>query len=151
AVVVLAALCVCLTVGLGVTLFLLMTRPEFPSNPDPNPVLPKDPITTQAKDGEHAKDKIEAPPVVLTEKQKAAAADAIKALGRIEAAVQVGVNFQQYGQLVIDAKAAVNEAKRTLPAGKLLASLSMCMVAYQDANTVWDLKVNFQRGPNKEL
>jgi len=83
------------------------------------------------------------PRVWLTEKQKSAAADAIKALGRVEAAVQVGVNFQQYSQLVIDAKAVVNEAERTLPAGEMRNNLTEATDAYKDAATVWDHKIQF--------
>jgi hypothetical protein len=43
----------------------------------------------------------------------------MRPLGRIEAAVQVGVTYQQYGQLIIDAKAVVNQAERTLRAGEM--------------------------------
>jgi hypothetical protein len=79
----------------------------------------------------------------LTERQKAAAADAIKALARIEAAVQVGVIYQQYGQQVIDAKAVVNETARVLPQGEMLTNLSNCMDAYRDAGSVWNFKIQF--------
>src|SRR5207249_11501881 len=82
------------------------------------------------------------PPLILTQKQKAAAADAIKALARVEAAVQVGVNFQKYMELVIDAKAAVNEADRVVPSGDILTELSGAMEAYSDAGTVWNHKSN---------
>jgi hypothetical protein len=79
----------------------------------------------------------------LTEKQKTAAADAIKALGKVEAAVEVGVNFQRYSELVIDAKAAVNDAERALPTGEPLASLREAMGAYADGVTVWNHKIQF--------
>src|SRR5262249_9409187 len=49
--------------------------------------------------------------------QKEATAAAIKALERVKAATQVGVDFKQYGGMVIDAKFAVNEAERILPDG----------------------------------
>jgi hypothetical protein len=74
------------------------------------------------------------------EKQKAAATDAIKSLGKIKAAVEVGVNLRQYSQLVIDAKAAVNEAEGTLPAGEMLITLKSAIDAYRDALTVWNHK-----------
>lgn len=89
-------------------------------------------------------------PTKWTEEQKRVAADAIKTLGQIEAAVQVGVNFQQHGQLVIAAKGAVNEAERHLPSGEFLTSLSECMAIYQDANKVWNIFVTERRGPNKK-
>ena len=76
-------------------------------------------------------------------KQKAAAADAIKALGKVKAAVEVGVNNKKYSELVIDAKATVNEAKGTLPEGELSKCLMDAMDAYADARTVWDYKIQF--------
>src|SRR5262245_18221992 len=79
----------------------------------------------------------------LTEKEKEAAAAAIKALERVKAATQVGVNFQRYGELVIDAKSAVNEAERVLPDGDLRFYLSRAVRAYTDANTVWNDKIRF--------
>jgi len=49
------------------------------------------PVTAERAPAEPPQEK-EPPDPQLNEKRKAAAADAIKALGRIEAAVQVGVN-----------------------------------------------------------
>jgi hypothetical protein len=135
-----------------------------PTIPDPgnrivnekNPVIPDPRAPQRVKDADTAanqsKDKPSLHfPVMLTEKQKAAAADAIKALGRVEAAVEVGVNYRQYSQLVIDAKAVVNEAKRALPAGNLLTSLSECMLAYGDAATVWNHKIQYGFGLYKRF
>jgi hypothetical protein len=85
------------------------------------------------------------PRVILSEKQKAVAADAIKALARIEAAVQVGVNFPKYTELVIDAKAAVNEADLHLPDCELLTKLDECMQAYGDAASAWSHKIQWQK------
>jgi len=39
----------------------------------------------------------------VSSKQKAAADEALKALRKIEVAIQVGVNYMKYGSLVIDA------------------------------------------------
>jgi hypothetical protein len=85
------------------------------------------------------------PPIFLNEKQKAIAADAIKALARIEAAVQVGVNYPKYNDLVIDAKAAVNEADLHLPDCELLTALDDSMRAFSDAALTWDEKIRFKR------
>ena len=74
-------------------------------------------------------------------KEKTAANDAIKALRKIEAATQVGVNFQQYGQLVIEAKAQVNDATAKLPDGELKKELSASMEAYADAAQAWNEKI----------
>jgi len=77
----------------------------------------------------------------LSNKQQSAVADAIKALARIQAAVQAGVTFPKYSELVIDAKAAMNEAERLLPRGELLTNLDVAMQAYSDASTVWNHKI----------
>lgn len=85
-----------------------------------------------------------APALILSEKQQAAVGDAIKALARIEAAAQVGVTLTKYMELVIDAKAAVNEADRLLPGCELLTNLDEAMRAYGDAGTVWNHKIKFR-------
>jgi hypothetical protein len=97
---------------------------------------------SQAGSNEKAKDPIPVPPV-LTEKQKSTAADAIKVLARIEGAVQVGVNFRRYTELVGDAKAVVNEAEGALPAGEMKSCLSRAMRAYQDAGLIWNDKIQY--------
>ncbi|OLE52247.1 MAG: hypothetical protein AUG51_19025 [Acidobacteria bacterium 13_1_20CM_3_53_8] len=87
----------------------------------------------------------------LSSKQKTAAGDALKALRKIEAATQVGVNYQQYGQLVIDAKAQVNEASSALPDGELKKELNATMEAYADAGQAWSTKVSsFPLKPDTE-
>jgi hypothetical protein len=87
----------------------------------------------------------------FTANQKEATAAAIKALGRVEAATQVGVNFQRYGGAVIDAKSAVNEAERVLPDGDLRFWLSRAMRDYADANTVWSWKIEVRAGLSEKL
>lgn len=81
--------------------------------------------------------------VKLTTKQLSSAAEAIKALGRIEAAVEIGVNHQQYTKLIIDANADVNEAKRTLPDYELLSHITDAIEAYRDAATIWSHKIEY--------
>ena len=66
---------------------------------------------------------------------------AIKALRKVQAATQVGVNYQQYGITVIDAKAATNEALGTIPDGDLKKELVGAMDAYSDVNAVWGEKI----------
>jgi hypothetical protein len=75
--------------------------------------------------------------VSLSAEQTLAAKEAFKALGRIEAAVEVGVAFQQYTQLVIDAKAAVNEATRLLPASLMSTNLTEAMDEYASVASRW--------------
>lgn len=83
------------------------------------------------------------PRATLTDKQRAAVANALKALGRVDAAVEVGVNYVRYSELVIDAKAEVNEASQILPRGELLTNLSEAMDAYRDAGTVWNYMIKY--------
>ena len=67
--------------------------------------------------------------------------DAVAALKKIQAGTQVGVSYEQYGQLLVEAKAKTNEAVRSLPEGSLKTELTAAMDAYADAATVWNLKV----------
>jgi hypothetical protein len=81
----------------------------------------------------------------LKGKQQVAASEAMTALRKIEAAVQVGVSYQQYGVLLIDAKSKVNDANAVLPDGELKSKLNAAMDAYADAGQVWGIKIS---GPN---
>jgi hypothetical protein len=47
------------------------------------------------------------------------------------------VSYQQYGPLVVDAKAEVNEALASLPSSELKSQLNAAMDAYADAGTAW--------------
>lgn len=67
--------------------------------------------------------------------------DAVAALKKIQAGTQVGVSYEQYGQLLVEAKAKTNEAVRSLPEGSLKTELTGAMDAYADAATVWNLKI----------
>jgi hypothetical protein len=84
--------------------------------------------------------------------QKAAVADALKALDRIEAATQRAlapyrVNYEDYSQLVLDAQAKVNDAQRTLPSGELSRAITDAMDAYKDADRIWKYKIQFNEIP----
>lgn len=69
--------------------------------------------------------------------------EAIQALQKINAATQVGVNYQQYGALLIEAKAKVNEAERHLPDGDALKErLEVVMRNYADAARVWGVSIS---------
>jgi|CXWL01.1.fsa_nt_gi hypothetical protein len=86
----------------------------------------------------------------LSASEALAARGAISALAKINAAVEVGVNFQQYGGLLIDAKAAVNEASRVLKKGKLLDAILETSSNYTDAMEVWNNKIQYrERGLKK--
>ena len=66
--------------------------------------------------------------------------EALDALRKIQAATQVGVNYQQYGQLVIDAKAKTNSASRLLPEGSIKKEMEAAIDAYADAGRAWSTK-----------
>jgi hypothetical protein len=67
--------------------------------------------------------------------------EAVMALKKIQAATQVGVSYQQYGLLLIEAKAKTNEATAALPDGALKTDLTTTMDSYADAGTVWGIKI----------
>ena len=75
------------------------------------------------------------------EDKNAEAKDALKALRKIEAATQVGVNYQQYRLLVIDAQAAVNEAGEKLPDGELKRHLFTVMLLYAKVGEAWGRRI----------
>lgn len=81
----------------------------------------------------------------LSSKQKTATSEAVAALRKIHAATEVGVNYQQYGLLVIEAKHKVNNANAVLPDGELKNRFNAAMDAYTDAAQVWGIKIS---GPN---
>jgi len=68
--------------------------------------------------------------------------DALDSLRRVQAAVQVGVNYQQYGELLMDAKAKTNAASRALPDGPIKTELNSVIDAYLDASRVWQFKID---------
>lgn len=78
----------------------------------------------------------------VSPKQRVAADEALKALRKIVAATQVGVNYMKYGSLVIDAQAEVNEVLPVLPDGDLKKEMSAAIEAYADAAQVWSAKIS---------
>jgi hypothetical protein len=73
----------------------------------------------------------------LNEKQRKSVEDAISALRKIDAATDVGINKPEYSKMVIDAKAAVNNASEILPDGELKQSLQETIQNYEDADKIW--------------
>lgn len=82
----------------------------------------------------------------LSSKQRTSAEEAMKALRKLGAATQVGVNYQLYGSLVIDAQAQVNEALAILPDGELKKEMNAAMEAYADAGQIWGAKIRSGSG-----
>ena len=82
----------------------------------------------------------------LNEKQAVAVDAAIKSLGKLAAATDVGINYREYGPLLVDAKAQVNAANLVLPDSALKTELGSTLDAFVDAGIVWGVKIE-----NKEL
>ena len=78
----------------------------------------------------------------LTSSQQAALDTAISDIGKIDAAIQVGVNYQQYGMLLINAKASVNEAERVIKDKSIRDLLDQTMDCYVDAAKIWSFKIS---------
>ncbi len=74
--------------------------------------------------------------------QRDAANAALKALRKVASATEVGISYQQYGDLLIETKATVNEALLVLPEGDLKKSLGAAMDAYADAREAWRVKID---------
>jgi hypothetical protein len=68
---------------------------------------------------------------------QSAAKDALNSLEKLKAATEVGVNKPQYGSLVIDAQAAVNQASAKLSDGEVKKELVGAIECYVDAKSLW--------------
>src|SRR5687767_4805253 len=81
---------------------------------------------------------------------------ALESLRKVQAATQVGVNYEHYNALVIEAKSQINSASRALPDGSLKSELNSAIDTYADGVTVWQMQVNREplevsREPGKSL
>lgn len=73
-----------------------------------------------------------------------AARAALKALRKVDAATEVGVDLTIYNSLIIDAKVSVDEASNLLPNGKLKDDVNRAMEAYIDAKKAWGFSLKSQ-------
>src|SRR6266850_1575191 len=74
---------------------------------------------------------------------------AFKALRKLMAATEVGINIRDYGQLVIEAKAVAKDIAPNPSANKgasMQKELEDTIQAYQDALTAWDLSIKYHDG-----
>lgn len=76
----------------------------------------------------------------MNEKQKLAVDTAISSLGKLAAAIDVGITYADYGSLLIDAKAQIDAANLILPEGNLKSELNASLDAFVDAREVWKAK-----------
>lgn len=75
----------------------------------------------------------------LSAEQKSTVGDAVKLLRKVDAATEVGVSYAQYGPMLIDAQASVNEASTSLPEGELKNELKLAIEGYKDAYLAWQV------------
>jgi hypothetical protein len=75
----------------------------------------------------------------LSAEQKSVVGDAMKLLRKVDAATEVGVSYAQYGPMLIDAQASVNEASTALPEGEVKNELKLAIEAYKDAYLAWQV------------
>ncbi len=66
-----------------------------------------------------------------------AAQAALKSLRKLASAAETGVNYQDYGSRIIDAKADIDEQLAELPEGEMKQEIQKALDAYVDAKTVW--------------
>jgi len=78
-----------------------------------------------------------ADPNQLTEAQRSSANQALKALRKLEAAIEVGLTRASYSDRLIDTKADVQENLRVLPEGELKKEIGMAMDWYVIALNTW--------------
>lgn len=67
----------------------------------------------------------------------AVAREALKALLKLATAAEVSLPYGQYGNLMIEIRASIQEALSKLPAGTLKTEISQAMEAYADAGQAW--------------
>ena len=66
-----------------------------------------------------------------------AAQSALKSLRKMAGAVEMGINFQEYGSRMIDLKSEVDEQLAQLPEGELKQEIELALQAYVDAKAAW--------------
>lgn len=69
------------------------------------------------------------------------AADTFRSLLKIESAIEVGVNYQKYGELLIDAKTYVNEANLRLTDANIKNIFNNVVEEFSDALKIWKYKI----------
>jgi len=66
---------------------------------------------------------------------------AIDSLKKIGSATDVGMNYLKYGELLIEAKAKVDEAMPVIKDADIQSKIKSVMQKYLDVNTIWREKI----------
>lgn len=67
---------------------------------------------------------------------------ALKALRKLSTAVDIGINFLFYKNLLLEVKTEVDESLATMPEGELKQEISLAVEAYVDAGYAWNILLN---------
>jgi hypothetical protein len=73
---------------------------------------------------------------------QALAREALEALRKVQVATEVGMSFEQYSGLVIEAKVKTDAALRGLPDGPLKSELGEAIDCYADGSRIWSMIIN---------
>lgn len=67
--------------------------------------------------------------------------DAVASLKKVQAGTEIGMTYEQFSGLVIEAKAKTNDALPSLSESGLKDAIQDAITCYADAVTVWQMKV----------
>ncbi len=84
-----------------------------------------------------------AKPQKLTNPQKRAAREAVRALRKLHDSLGVAQTYNQYSNRVVDTAALVRNRQRGIPAGAVKTNLTKAIGAYDDARTIWKTALGF--------
>lgn len=82
----------------------------------------------------------------LSSNQKQEVSEALKALGKVSSAIEIGVNYEDYSKLVLEAKSQVNEATAILKQGQIRSELELAIDSFVDARDTWNYALQNQYG-----
>jgi hypothetical protein len=77
----------------------------------------------------------------VSSQNAALASETLRMLRRINSALDVGVSYIQYRQLLVEVKGQVDEALASIPAGELRNEIILAMEAYADAAQAWSERI----------
>ena len=81
----------------------------------------------------------------LSASQKTAVKEALRDFGKIQAGLDVGITYNQFGDFLIPARRAVNELMVTLPNSEITKNLAGAVDAFADSRQIWKLKIDDPR------
>ncbi|OLE53286.1 MAG: hypothetical protein AUG51_13795 [Acidobacteria bacterium 13_1_20CM_3_53_8] len=79
------------------------------------------------------------------------AREAVRVLRRLNSAIDVGVSYAQYSQILIEVKGSVDEALASIPAGELRNEITLAMEAYADAGQAWNVMIQNGRSYSSDI